>query len=214
MKYVLFSRPRHDITMEYLSYYSKELVKLAEDCGLKAIDIEKEGANKENITGRIIKQKPGLIIFNGHGTTKTICGHKNEIIISCDENAEVLKNTITYSLSCSSAAKLGVEVVNKGAFAFIGYKFDFAIGKDPDSEASPRRDKIAKFFLEPSNILAYNLIQGNSAKYAVSIAKEKMKDSISYLSTTKDFPEAIHYAPYLYGNYAGLVIRGDERASM
>jgi len=214
MNYVLFSRPKHDITMEYLFYYSKELVKLTEDSGLKAINLEKEGANKKTIIERIIKQKPNLIIFNGHGTAKTICGHKNEVIISGDENSEVLKDAITYSLSCSSASKLGPEAVSNGALAFIGYKFDFAIGRDPDSEASPRRDKIARFFIEPSNILVSNLIQGKNAKYSVFIAKEKMRENIDYLSTTKDFPDAIHYAPYLYGNHAGLVIRGNEEASI
>jgi len=214
MKCILFSRPKHDVTMEYLFYYSKDLIKLSESEGLKIINKEKEEVNRKIITEIIEKQKPDLIIFNGHGSAKTICGHKNEAIILSDENAEVLKNTITYSLSCSSAAKLGIDAVNKGAIAFIGYKFDFAIGKDPDSEASPRRDKIAKFFLEPSNILAFYLIQGGNAKTAVLKAKEKMMENISYLSTTKDFPEAIHYAPYLYGNYVGLVIRGNEEASI
>lgn len=213
MKYILFSRPKHDITMEYLYYYSKELIKLSESCNITVINYEKEDANKKTIVERIIKQKPDLIIFNGYGSTKTISGHKDEVIISC-ENAEVLKDKITYSLSCSSASKLGIEAVNKGALAFIGYKYDFAIGKDPDSEASPRRDKIARFFLEPSNILSSNLIQGNSAKVAVLRAKEKMRENISYLSTTKDFPEAIHYAPYLYGNFEGLIIRGEEEASI
>ena len=213
MQYILFSRPKHDITMEYLYYYSKALIKLSESNNLKVINQEKEEANRKEVIDRIVNQKPCLIIFNGHGSRKTICGHKNEVIIS-EENAEALKNTIVYSLSCSSAAKLGVEAVNKGAKTFIGYKFDFAIGKDPDSEASPRMDKIAKYFLEPSNTLASGLIDGKTAKEAVSKAKEQMKDNISYLSTTRDFPEAIHYAPYLYGNYAGLVVVGDEEASI
>jgi len=200
--------------MEYLYCYSKELLKLSESCGFYIIDNEKESANKKNIVDRIIKQKPSLIIFNGHGSPKTICGHKNEIIISSDENANLLSNVITYSLSCSSASKLGPEAFKQGAIAFVGYKYDFAIGKDPDSEASPRRDKIARYFLEPSNILASNLIQGKTVKYSVDKAKEKMRDSISYLSTTQDFPEAIHYAPYLYGNYAGLVIIGNSESSV
>jgi hypothetical protein len=198
--------------MEYLFYYSKELIKLSESSGLGVINYEKENANKKAVVERITEQKPILIIFNGHGSAKTICGHKNEIIISSDENPEALNGAVTYSLSCSSASKLGLDAVNNGAIAFIGYKFDFAIGKDPDSEATPRMDKIAKYFLEPSNILASNLISGKDAKTAVLKAKEKMMENISYLSTTKDFPEAIHYAPYLYGNYAGLVIRGNEEA--
>jgi hypothetical protein len=196
MKCILFSRPKHDDTMEYLFYYSKELIKLSDSIGITTINLEKENANKKVIVERIISQNPSLIIFNGHGSTKTINGHKDEVVFSCEDvNLGILKDKIIYSLTCSSASKLGVESVNNGALVFIGYKYDFAIGRDPDSEASPRRDKIAKFFLEPSNILSSFLIQGKTAKIAVNKAKEKMMENISYLSMTKDFPNAIHYAP-------------------
>ncbi|MBS3079515.1 hypothetical protein J4218_05320 [Candidatus Pacearchaeota archaeon] len=215
MKCILFSRPKHDDTMEYLYHYSKELIKLSESIGITTINLEKEAANKKFVVERIISQNPDLIIFNGHGSSRTISGHKDEILFSCDDkNLDILKGKIIYSLTCSSASKLGIESVNRGALVFIGYKYDFAVGRDPDSEASPRRDKIAKFFFEPSNILSSFLIHGKTAKIAVNKAKEKMMENISYLSMTRDFPDAIHYAPYLYGNYAGLIIRGHEEASI
>ena len=153
-------------------------------------------------------------MFNGHGSSEVICGHKQEVIISSNENPEVLNNTIAYSLSCSSAEILGPKAVEKGAISFVGYEFDFALGKDPDSEAAPNHDKIAKLFLEPSNILFDSLINGKSVKTAVEKAKKKMQDNIWYLNTTDRFPNAVYYAPFLFGNYLGLVAHGNTNASI
>ena len=92
--------------------------------------------------------------------------------------------------------------------------FDFAIGKDPEREATPSKDKIAKLFLEPSNLLFVSLLKRKEIKEAIFKTKKKMKENINYLSNTDDFPEATHYAPYLYGNYIGLVAHGDTEATI
>ena len=210
---VLFSRPDHDVNLGYLFYYSKELVKLAEDLNHDSIDKQRKNASKKIILSVIEKKKPSLIIFNGHGSPSSICGHRNEEIISVEENPEDLKGSIVYSLSCSSALLLGPIAVDEGALSFIGYRFDFALGKDPNSEAAPRKDKIAKLFLEPSNILVKFLLNGNTVYKSVETARKKMKENVDYLSVTNDFPEASHYAPFLYGNYLGLIAHGDKETS-
>lgn len=214
MACVLFSRPDDDVTLNYLFYHGKELVNLSNDKNHKTISKEKEDANKKVLSSVIEKQKPNLIMFNGHGSPKEICGHKQEVIISSDENPELLKDTITYSLSCSSAAVLGPKSVEKGAVCFIGYETDFALGKDPESEASPRHDRIVKLFLEPSNLLFASLLEGKSVKISVEKAKKEMLDNVWYLNTTDSFPEAVYYAPFLFGNYSGLVAHGNEEASV
>ncbi len=211
---VLFSRPAHDVTLNYLHYYSKELVSLSDKLGHKTINKELENANKKVLLSVIEKNKPELIMFNGHGSSEEICGHKQEIIVSVRENPEVLKNAVTYSLSCSSALVLGPVSVKNGAISFIGYELDFALGKDSDSESSPRHDKIAKLFLEPSNILFTSLLERKTVKISVEKAKKKMKENLDYLHTTNSFPEAIHYAPFLFGNYIGLVAHGNNNASI
>jgi|APSaa5957512622_1039677.scaffolds.fasta_scaffold15317_5 hypothetical protein len=208
MKSILFSRPCHDVTLSYLHHHSKELVKQAAR-KYRVLNREKEQANKNEILELIGKQKPCFIMFNGHGAPDKIAGHQNEIIINKD-NSEILSKTITYSLSCSSAQELGKIAVEKGCFCFIGYKDNFSLGKDPDSEASPGKDKIAKLFLESSNILVESLIQGKKVKDSIEKSKEKMRKNIWYLSTTKDFPEAQFYAPFLMNNYLSLVAHGDE----
>lgn len=208
MKSILFSRPCHDVTIAYLHYYSKELVNLSKK-KYKTLDREKEQANKKEILNLLEKQKPCFVMFNGHGAVDKIGGHKNEVIVS-KENPEVLLNIITYSLSCSSAQELGKIAVEKGCPCFIGYDDDFNLGKDPDSEATPGKDKIAKLFLEPSNILVKSLIRGKKVNKSIENAKEKMRENIWYLSTTKDFPEASFYAPFLMGNYLSLIAHGNK----
>ena len=209
MSSILFSRPSHDTTLAYLYYSSKKLIKLSQGKGHRTINREKQHANKKEILSIIKKQKPDFIMFNGHGSQDIIAGHKNEIIIS-GNNPQVLSDTITYSLTCSSGGKLGKLVVAKGGIRFIVYENDFNLGKDPDREASPRRDKIAKLFLEPSNILVKSLIEGFSVKKAVEKTKEKMEENIWYLGNTKEFPEAQFYAPFLFWNYLSLVVHGNE----
>jgi len=211
---VLFSRPRHDGQMAYLYHYSKELVSFSKIKGHKTLNKEGEEANKLIILGLIQKQKPFFIMFNGHGSPDVICGHKNEVIISTKKNPEDLSGTITYSLSCSSANRLGKLSIEKGAIAFVGYEMDFALGKDPDSEAAPAKDKIAELFLRPSNILVESILAGKEVDSALDKARKKMKENIMYLNTTNEFPEAKHYAPFLFGNYMGLVAYGDEKASL
>lgn len=214
MACVLFSRPTHDGQMSYLHHYSKELVEFAKLKNHKVINKEGIDANYKIITNIIKKQNPDFIFFNGHGSPDIICGHKNEIIISSKKNPDILSNKITYSLSCASALNLGEIAIDKGAIAFIGYKMDFALGKDQNKEAVPSKDKIAKLFLEPSNLLVMSILKGNKLKNAVEKSKKIMKNNVLYLSTTEDFPDAKHYAPFLFGNYIGLTICGDNNYSL
>jgi len=152
-------------------------------------------------------------MFNGHGSPSVICGYKNEIIIKAGENSVLLKNTIVYSLSCSSALKLGVKCVTEGTKAFVGYDDEFALGMDTNYQATPLRDKRARMFLEPSNRLFESLLKGNKVKVAVDKSKKLIKRNISLLKTDNS-PEAAYYAPYLFSNYLSLVVHGDEEVSI
>lgn len=213
MNRVLFSRPAHDVQVNYLHHYSKELVKIAESKGWDVLNKEKENANSKIILSLIEKKKPHFIMFNGHGSAKEIFGHKDELIISSDKNPQVLKEAVVYALACSCAIELGVKSCEVGTKSFIGYLCDFALGKDPNSEAAPGRDRIAKLFLEPSNLLVNSILNGKSIEVAVIKAKDKMFENIWHLNTTTEFPEAPFYAPYLYANYASLIAYGDTSIS-
>jgi predicted metal-dependent hydrolase len=93
---------------------------------------------------------------------------------------------------------------------FIGYTAKFAVGMDTNNQASVRRDKRAKLFLEPSNVLVISLLKGNSAKESVEKAKSLMKRNISKLRTDTS-PDAKDYVPFLFNNYLALSLFGDAQ---
>ena len=212
MKKTLFVRPTHDGVTSYLFYYSKVLVKQSILKGFNTINKEKENANKTFIVNIIKKNNPDFIMFNGHGSCDLICGHNNEVIIKYKKNHNLLKNKIIYSLSCSSALELGKGIADDNT-TFIGYIDDFALGMDINSQTVVHKDKRAKLFLEPSNLLVKSILKGNSVIEAVNKAKDMMKENISKLRTDP-FPDAKDYIPYLFNNYSILEIFGNKEAKL
>ena len=210
MKTTLFVRPNHDDVTSYLHFYSKILLKESESRGFKTINKEKQDANKIVITSVINKQNPEFIMFNGHGSSTMICGHQDETLIEKGKNHNLIKNKIVYALACSSANKLGNEVADNKT-TFIGYVDEFALGMDKNNQTTIYRDKRAKLFLEPSNLLVSSLLKGNSAEKATIKAKELMRKNISKLRTDP-FPDAKDYLPYLYNNYFVLDVLGNKSA--
>ncbi len=213
MAIILFSRPDHDQIITYLYMYSRKLVEYAKQKSHNVLNEEKINANKNRITGVIKKKKPDLIMFNGHGDEKTICGHNNQPLIELGKNHYLLKSAIVYCLSCKSALELGKKSVEDGTTTFIGYEDDFALGRDTRYDSTPSKDKIGNLFLGPSNLLMESLIKGNVTGEAVEKCKNRMKEDISRLRTSSEQNEQ-DALPYLYSNYACLAIHGDNSASI
>ena len=151
MNKCLITRPNHDKVTSYLFNWSKEIIE--QNFGVQFLNLEGENANKNKVESYLKKQNPKLVLFNGHGNDNVICGFKDEIIIQLNENDNLLKGKIIYSLSCSSAKSLGKNAVKKGAHAFIGYKEPFVIYTDSERETTPLKDNIASSFLNPSNLV-------------------------------------------------------------
>jgi len=97
-----------------------------------------------------------MIVFNGHGSPKSILGHKNEKIISADENHYLLKDRIIYARSCWSVMELGEKCVrgNKNG-CFIGYRIPFMFIIDTTRATNPLKDNTARIFFETSNFIHY-----------------------------------------------------------
>ena len=113
MKFFL-TRPDHDDTVFYLYEWSKDLIEKAESKGFKVLDCEKEKANRKHVEKMITSQQPELLLFNGHGSSTTIFGYKNEPVIEEGVNDNLLKDKIIYARSCSTAASLGEKCVQNG----------------------------------------------------------------------------------------------------
>jgi len=159
-KKLLITRPEHDDTTLYLSHWSKQAIEQAESKGMRVLDLHKNRANKSEVVSMLSKQKPELVIFNGHGGDNVVGGDKNEPLIVAGENENLLKEKITYAISCKSAKKLGPKSVDSGAKAYIGYDDDFIFFYDPNKMTHPLKDETAKLFLEPSNELIISLVKG------------------------------------------------------
>ena len=177
MNKCLITRPDHDKVTSYLFQWTKDILK-SNSMNIRFFNLEGKDANREKVESYLKKQDPRLVLFNGHGSYNSICGFKNEILIEMGENDGLLKEKIIYALSCSSARKLGLSAVEKGAEAFIGYKNPFILYTNSDSEATPLKDDIAASFLNPSNRVSFSLLKGNTAQEASNKSKEEFKREI------------------------------------
>lgn len=182
-KTLLITRPEHDPGTKYISHWSKKIIEAAEEKGAKVIDLHQEKAEKKEFEGRIHKTNPSLVILNGHGNEDCVTGHDNKVIVKAGENEELLKNRITYAVSCDSAEKLGKSCADKNT-AYIGYKKSFIFNFNPSCINRPTNDKRAGRFLDASNQVPLSLLKGHSAQEASTRSKEAFKKEISLLFTS------------------------------
>ncbi len=161
-KAYLVTRPEHDTTTHYLSYWNREMITLAQKKGMKVLDLNRENANRQKFESMISKMSPNLVVLNGHGDDNTVTGHNNQPLVKAGENENLLRSKIVYALSCRSAKNLGPKSVESGAISYTGYDDDFIFSYEPENISRPLKDETAKLFLEPSNLFVDSLIKGNT----------------------------------------------------
>ena len=209
----LITRPEHDDTTHYLSNWTKTSITLANKKGIKVFDLHKERANIKEVKSVISKQQISLLFFNGHGNESMITGHKNQILID-KSNVELLKNKITYAISCSSAKNLGPESISKGAVSFIGYDDEFVFFYNPNMITHPLDDKTAKLFLEPSVELVNSLIKGNSVEESFNRSNNMFKDNIKMLLNSETSEEDTSMVRYLLWDMKHQVVFGKKEVTL
>ena len=212
-KKLLITRPEHDDTTHYLSNWSKKAIDIAQSKGIKILDMPKKRANKLEVTSMISKQKPELIIFNGHGDDNVVGGHKDEPLIIEGKNERLLKEKITYAISCKSAKKLGPKSISSGAKTYIGYD-DFVFIYNPDKITHPLDDETAKLFLAPSNELIISLIKGNTTEEACKRSKQFFNNNIKKLLSSESSKEDASMIRYLWWDMNHQVCLGDKKATI
>ncbi len=208
----LITQPNYDKVTSYLFHWGKEILKEVYPAQVQFMNLEGKEANKANVESYLKKQNPKIILFNGHGSDKTICGFKEESIIEMDKNDHILKGRIIYSLSCSSANQLGHNSVQKGAEAFIGYENSFVIYTDSEREATPLKDNIAASFLKPSNRLSISLLKGNSAGESSNKSKNEFNKEIKKYLTEKSFEGSERIAMALLWDMDSQIVIGNNEA--
>ncbi len=179
MSKLLITRPEHEPGVKYLSCWSREIIDSANSKGMSVVDLHKEKATSKEFCGRLKKVDPSLVVLNGHGNSESVTGHDNEPLITTKNN-ELLKNRITYAVSCDSAKKLGEACADDNT-AYIGYDEKFVINLERQYLSRPLEDKRAAQFLKASNQVPLLLIKKHTAKDSCNGAKMLFREAIKRL---------------------------------
>lgn len=211
---ILITRLNHDLTTNYLFYWSELVIEEAKRKKLKVLDLKAKKANKSNFTSYIKKHRPGLIFFNGHGNKNSITGQDEEVLVETNNNEAILSGAIVYARSCDAAENLGRRSIKKGTKAFVGYRRRYYLGYSAQKTTRPLRDEIARLFLEPSNLIPISLLKGNSAEKAYQKSQEAMQRNFLFMLSTRASDAQRDAAPYLWINKRYQSVFGNHSASL
>ena len=211
-KALLVTRPDHDLITTYLFHWSELVIEEAGKKGVKVLDLQKTKANKKTLISHLTKHQPALVFFNGHGDEATITGYNNEVLVEVDRNEKILTGKIVYARSCDAANKLGKACIKHDTLAFIGYKNKFTIGYTPSKITTPLKDKVARLFIEPSNLVPISLLKGNTIENAYKKSQDAMGRNFLFMLSTKASQAQKDAAPYLWINKKYQVALGDQKA--
>jgi len=211
-KSILITRPNHDLITTYLYYWSQPIIEEAINKNVQIFDLTGKKANRNLLISYIKKHNPIFIHFNGHGSNSLIAGYDNEILIEVNKNDKLLAQKIIYALSCDSAKILGHSCVKNGALAFIGYKRKYVLAYDVKSHTRPLKDKLARLFLEPSNLVTISILKSNTVGNAYQKSQDSMKRNFLYMISTKATALEKDASSFLWANKKGQTLIGDENS--
>ncbi|MBN1645116.1 hypothetical protein JW851_03700 [Candidatus Woesearchaeota archaeon] len=207
---MIIIRTRHDTQTNYLYTYSTKLIQEAEQAGFKVIKLEDDSVNEKVLRSRIKKQKPSLIFFNGHGNKTSIFRNKKDVFIDLN-SCDVFNKTITFTRACDCLTELGKKAVDKGCYAFIGYRKKFWIARHHPRECTPLKDEVAKPIIACSDIIIKQLLHGKSVKTAVNKSYELSAKYILDLVYSKE-PLAAASLQAIVTNDSSLGFEGNPDA--
>jgi len=206
---ILITRPNYDPGTNYLFYWSRSVIDLAEKRKVKVLDLSGEKANKKDFASYIRKHNPKLIFFNGHGNQKSVMGQDDEVLVDVNESS-ILFGAIIYARSCEAAGKLGPQSVKNGAVAFIGYTRKFTIGYAPEKITRPLEDSVAKLFLEPSNLIPISILKGASVGNAHLRSQKAMFKNLAFMLSSAASNLQKDAASYLWRNIKYQTVCGNK----
>src|SRR3989344_693192 len=212
-KGIIITLPRSDYVTEYISQFSNGIIQEAIKKNIKIKELKDKKANRKEFEILVKSLDYRMIVFNGHGSDKSIEGH-NEVLVECGVNDSILKERITYARSCNAGKVLGkVCMKDTKNGCFIGYELPFMFYVDKSWISTPKKDKIAPLFLEPSNLVPISLIKGNSASHAHENSKKQILKNINKVLRKGD-EESFLFATALWNNYIGQVIFGNIESEL
>lgn len=213
MSTIVITNPAHDETTKVLSAWIDAVAKYIENGAQHTVvGLNDHEANKQSLNEAYDAHGPGLIMINGHGNPDVLCGHNNlPLIESSDPENERYGDVIIHALACAAAKNLGVELVEGGLSAFIGYNENFHFYHDTKEGSDPLKDPLAALFLEPAYHIPKALADGHSAREAYDQAQRMYKDN--FLLAHKSNVDQPVLAS-LYHDIKNHVVLGSATASL
>lgn len=133
-----------------------------------------------------------IFIAFTHGSNEALLA--KEVFISTQSNVDKLKNSLTYTFSCSAAALLGQELVNNGCISFFGYNsYAYVVHSH------------SGLFVECSNFGFKRLIEGATTSESYLDMISKYEEEIDNRYKT-EFMVSV----YLRKNRDALILRGEQ----
>lgn len=213
---VVITNPAHDKATEYLNAWSEGIIAsiINLPIGTDIYEIKHSNVTREELTRLVHVKNPHLILFNGHGSSKMILGFESNILISCDDNESLLKDKISYSLSCDSGKELGPKCISLGTKSYIGYKEEFKfVHTGETSNSGQYNDPIASLFLRPAFEISKALLEGDTVKIAYTKSQEMYAETLQLLLTSTNPNLNTVYAARVYHNMINQVSLGDQNTS-
>ena len=206
--------PQSDEVTEYLHAFSQDIIKTAKENNFPIKLLEREKATRMHFESEL-RANHKFIIFNGHGSSEIISGHKNKIIIKNGDNENLLKERITYARSCFSADGIGrCSMKNNKNGCFIGYYLPFVFYNDITWSGNPTKDPIAEVFFTTTNKIPNGIIRGKKCIDAYNISRKAILKAIKKALLRKDNKDAQAIAEALWNNYSVQAIIGNYDATI
>lgn len=212
----IITNPAYDEVTNYLYAWSEELINSAtSNPGSFSIhELNKDEVNRENLIQLVEEKNPHLILFHGHGGSAEIYGFEHNVLIACDDNEELLKSRIIYSLTCDSGKKLGPKCVSLGTKAFVGYKKEFKFAHlGMGTKALQRSDILAKMFLQPAFEISKAFLEGSTLEQAYRKSQIMYANNLQILLTSSNPTISQTYASGLYHDMINQVALGNPSCS-
>lgn len=208
-KKILITRPNHDITTNYLCFWTEPVITLVKNKGLTFYDLLGPKASRKNFVS-YLENTPDFVFINGHGSENLITGDKNEIILDKENVSFTSKIKIVYARSCQAAKILGELLIKNGVLTFIGYTKNFVFLREKSKISHPLDDRFAKLFLEPSNLVATTIIKGHNVLEAQNRSLMAMRKNLDHLLSSNATFEEKNATPYLWSNMNCQVLIGGK----
>jgi hypothetical protein len=210
MKKIVLTDPAHDEPTRSLSFWIDGVVAHINGLkGVEAVRLKGEKASSEGFSDSIVEHDPCLVLFSGHGTEASLNGHNDEPLVwSHHHSTKLLNKRVVHALACKAGQKLGQELVELGAVAFIGYREDFQFHHMSDEGDDP----IATLFLEPAYAVAKSLSAGDTTQQAHVKSQKMFASSIRRVLAVGGGKTNV--AASLVHDLKNHVIMGDRQATI